>query len=32
VRESPRNPWATTRAILSVCDDVLAQLGVTYPT
>lgn len=31
-RESPRNPWATTRAILSVCDDVLAQLGVTYPT
>ena len=29
--ESPRNPWATTRAILALCDEVLAELGVTYP-
>jgi len=30
--ESPRNPWATTRAILEICDDVRTQLGVRYPS
>ena len=30
-QESPRNPWATTRSILALCDEVLAELGVTYP-
>ena len=29
--ESPRNPWATTRAILAMCDEVRAELGVVYP-
>ena len=29
--ESPRNPWATTRAILAWCDEMLAELGVEYP-
>lgn len=29
--ESARNPLATTRAILSWCDEVLAELGVEYP-
>lgn len=30
--ESERNPWATTRAILAMCDDVRARLGVVYPS
>lgn len=29
--ESPRNPRATTRAILAMCDDVRHRLGVSYP-
>ncbi len=32
VGESPRNPWATTRAILTMCDEIRAELGVVYPT
>ena len=31
VTESARNPWATTRAILAWCDEILAELGVVYP-
>ena len=31
-RESPRNPLATTRAILAWCDEIRAELGVVYPT
>ena len=30
--ESPRNPIATTRAILAWCDSIRAELGVRYPT
>ncbi len=31
-RESPRNPLATSRAILAWCDEIRAELGVRYPT
>ena len=31
-RESPRNPLATTRAILAWCDEIRAELGIRYPT
>ncbi|MEM9463806.1 MAG: Gfo/Idh/MocA family oxidoreductase [Actinomycetota bacterium] len=31
-RESPRNPIATTRAILAWCDEIRSELGVRYPT
>ena len=31
-RESPRMPWATSRAIMARLDRVRAELGVRYPT
>ncbi len=31
-RQSSRNPWATSRAILAACDTIRAELGVRYPT
>lgn len=31
-QQSDRNPWATSRDILAVCDQIRASLGVRYPS
>ncbi len=31
-QQSPRMPWATSRAMIAACDGVRAQLGVRYPS